>query len=574
MSAESRTLADLCDGRVDERLRFAGFEPSTAAQIANMFVSSAQRLKRLSGAAPESPARAFWVPGRIEVLGKHTDYAGGRSLLGAVSKGFAVVTTACADGKCCVFTQFSDGREAHQILEMTAETAELERLRACATDEGGWAAYPAAAIQRLAANFGVSRGADISIECSLPEASGMSSSSAVVCYMWMVLDAYNGVSAGGSDAFERSMGPPRSAERQASLYTYLGNIENGQDFRPGQEGRTLPGMGGVGTFGGSEDHTAIMGCAAGRLELWGYCPTLHIRTVPVDAAVRFVIAVSGAKAEKTGGAMADYNDASLLASWAAAAYALVRYAAAGEGLGVPPRRASREELAALFPGVSLYNPMAPNLAECVRCERAMKPELTAAELRDAISRKIRVLKLSARSFKADLAAMFGGDGAVVKLAGLESDSVTIESLVTRFEQFYDESEVICGAAAEAFAARNYAELGRLVDESHRLTVEKLGNTIPETAWLPRWARGLEAAGGGDAAAAAAAGGGGRVRALAASAFGAGFGGSCWALVHASDADAFCAQWRDAYEAAFPAAAGAGLAREFFVMSPAPGAFEL
>ena len=342
MRAESRTLVDLCDGRVDERLRFAGFEPSTAAQIANMFVSSAQRLKRLSGAAPESPARAFWVPGRVEVLGKHTDYAGGCSLLGAVSKGFAVVTTARADGKCCVFTQFSDGRELHQILEMTAETAELERLRACATDAGGWAAYPAAAIQRLAANFGVSRGADISIECSLPEASGMSSSSAVVCYMWMVLDAYNGVSAGGSDAFERSMGPPRSAERQASLYTYLGNIENGQDFRPGQEGRTLPGVGGVGTFGGSEDHTAIMGCAAGRLELWSYCPTLHIRTVPVDAAVRFVIAVSGAKAEKTGGAMADYNDASLLASWAAAAYALVRYAAAGEGLGVPPRRASRE----------------------------------------------------------------------------------------------------------------------------------------------------------------------------------------------------------------------------------------
>ena len=116
MSTESRTLADLCDGRIDERLRFAGFEPSTAAQIANMFVSSAQRLKRLSGAAPESPARAFWVPGRIEVLGKHTDYAGGCSLLGAVSKGFAVVTTACADGKCCVFTQFSDGRELHQIL--------------------------------------------------------------------------------------------------------------------------------------------------------------------------------------------------------------------------------------------------------------------------------------------------------------------------------------------------------------------------------------------------------------------------------------------------------------------------
>ena len=147
------------------------------------------------------------------------------------------------------------------------------------------------------------------------------------------------------------------------------------------------------------------------------------------------------------------------------------------------------------------------------------------------------------------------------------DSVTIETLVTRFEQFYDESEVICGAAAEAFAARDYAELGRLVDESHRLTVEKLGNTIPETAWLPG-GRGLAAAGGSDAAAAAA-GGGGRVRALAASAFGAGFGGSCWALVRAAPPPS--AQWRDAYGAAFPAAAGAGLAREFFVMSPAPGA---
>ncbi len=32
----------------------------------------------------------LWVPGRIEVLGKHTDYAGGRSLLAAVERGFCV----------------------------------------------------------------------------------------------------------------------------------------------------------------------------------------------------------------------------------------------------------------------------------------------------------------------------------------------------------------------------------------------------------------------------------------------------------------------------------------------------
>ena len=34
---------------------------------------------------------AFFIPGRIEVLGKHTDYAGGRSLLCAMDRGFAVM---------------------------------------------------------------------------------------------------------------------------------------------------------------------------------------------------------------------------------------------------------------------------------------------------------------------------------------------------------------------------------------------------------------------------------------------------------------------------------------------------
>ena len=37
------------------------------------------------------PARhAWWVPGRLEVFGKHTDYAGGRTLVCAVPRGLAV----------------------------------------------------------------------------------------------------------------------------------------------------------------------------------------------------------------------------------------------------------------------------------------------------------------------------------------------------------------------------------------------------------------------------------------------------------------------------------------------------
>ena len=42
--------------------------------------------------AVRSPAWTTWfVPGRLEVLGKHTDYAGGRSVICALERGFAFV---------------------------------------------------------------------------------------------------------------------------------------------------------------------------------------------------------------------------------------------------------------------------------------------------------------------------------------------------------------------------------------------------------------------------------------------------------------------------------------------------
>ena len=69
------------------------------------------------------------------------------------------------------------------------------------------------------------------------------------------------------------------------LYTFLGNIENGKDFKPGQE-FCLEGSGGVGTFGGSEDHTAIMSCSKGKLNMFSYCPTAPEGVFEVDENVR------------------------------------------------------------------------------------------------------------------------------------------------------------------------------------------------------------------------------------------------------------------------------------------------
>src|SRR6266545_1519511 len=69
-----------------ERLVGAGLTGLEAEAKAGLF-EAAER--RLGSASSGGPARWF-VPGRIEVFGKHTDYAGGRSLLCAVERGFCV----------------------------------------------------------------------------------------------------------------------------------------------------------------------------------------------------------------------------------------------------------------------------------------------------------------------------------------------------------------------------------------------------------------------------------------------------------------------------------------------------
>src|SRR5688500_20231211 len=45
-------------------------------------------LDRFTHSVGGAPDEALWVPGRIEVFGKHTDYAGGHSLVAPVPRGF------------------------------------------------------------------------------------------------------------------------------------------------------------------------------------------------------------------------------------------------------------------------------------------------------------------------------------------------------------------------------------------------------------------------------------------------------------------------------------------------------
>jgi galactokinase len=120
------------------------------------------------------------------------------------------------------------------------------------------------------------------------------------------------------------------------------------------------------------------------------------------------------------------------------------------------------------------------------------------------------------------------------LAAATGNEYSAQSLTERFDQFHAESNEIIPAAGDALARGNLVEFGELVARSQRGAEQYLVNQIPETIELVRHARELGA--------------------VAASAFGAGFGGSVWALVESPRVETFCRSWSDAYSDAFPESA--------------------
>lgn len=104
-------------------------------------------------------------------------------------------------------------------------------------------------------------------------------------------------------------------------------------------------------------------------------------------------------------------------------------------------------------------------------------------------------------------------------------------LAERIAQFREETDVIVPGVGDALRDRDFAKLGALVDRSQHLAETVLENQIAETVFLARDARYLGA--------------------VAASAFGAGFGGAVWAMVANSDRDQFMARWAEAYRTRFP-----------------------
>ncbi len=140
-------------------------------------------------------------------------------------------------------------------------------------------------------------GHNVALLSDLPSAAGLSSSSALVVGVATALSTRARLA-------ERAEWQA-SIQRVEDLASYFGGVENGGGFG------TLSGTAGVGTLGGSEDHTAILGCHAGQVSQYRFLPTVPLGHTALPAQWVFVVAVSGVHAAKAGSARDRFNRASL-----------------------------------------------------------------------------------------------------------------------------------------------------------------------------------------------------------------------------------------------------------------------
>lgn len=391
---------------------------------------------------------AWRMPGRIEVLGKHTDYGGGRVLVCAVDRGVTVRAERIAGPQ--------------GTVEATSDAVpDVLRLRAGESrilPDGHWGRYVQIVLERLSRNFGPLPAARVHVTSDLPLASGMSSSSAVVTGVALALADLAGLPA--TELWARQI-PDRVA-----LAGYAASIENGKRFGE------LAGRPGVGTSGGSLDHTGMLNSEDGNVSFAEFDPMRVIDRVALPADLALVVAVSGVLAEKSGAAREAYNRGPAL------------LAAITERWKREQGRADTSVHAAVrsLVGADLEQPLAPD-------DDRLTPLRRLAE------------------------------------AGAERD---------RLDQFLQESCVLVPRAHAALRDGDLPAFAAAVRTSQRLAETHLGNQVPATVDLVREAEDLGA--------------------IAASAFGAGFGGSVWALVPTADAAALAEDWLARYRSRHPAPA--------------------
>jgi galactokinase len=140
------------------------------------------------GATPTHQATA---PGRINLIGEHTDYNSGLALPIAIRHRGAAVLSRRTDSL-LRFVAADLPAETNRF-EFDLRDIRPEAIRAAARASGGWPAYVAGPAALLAAHASHPTGADITVCSDVPPGAGLSSSAAaevpvagVLCQLWNV----------------------------------------------------------------------------------------------------------------------------------------------------------------------------------------------------------------------------------------------------------------------------------------------------------------------------------------------------------------------------------------------------
>jgi galactokinase len=139
--------------------------------------------------ATGGPPEGVWAaPGRVNLIGEHTDYTGG-----------FVLPLALPLGVVCAGAGRDDGLLSVRSAQVPEEGHTVDVRAVAPGDLGGWAAYAVGVAWALRERWGVVQGADLLIDGDVPPGAGLSSSAALECVVATVLRDLSGAPLSADD---------------------------------------------------------------------------------------------------------------------------------------------------------------------------------------------------------------------------------------------------------------------------------------------------------------------------------------------------------------------------------------
>lgn len=221
-------------------------------------------LKKAFDRAFGAPAPTHFVraPGRVNLIGEHTDYNGLPVLPMAIERSVTVAIRARSDAR----VRLANVDPAFGLREFEIGESIEPYSR------GDWGNYAKAAARALCGRSAIARGFDGVVHGDIPQAAGLSSSSALVVACALALVDVNDLDVTREELMELTA--------------------RGERF--------------VGTESGGMDQAICLGAKRGYAALIRFDP-LQLEHVPIPSDWCFVIADSGVEAKKSGAAQTAYN---------------------------------------------------------------------------------------------------------------------------------------------------------------------------------------------------------------------------------------------------------------------------